>query len=104
MTTKLPNPHYPPEVSVKVSLLNFMITPEGLEEQLLNVVVEKERPDLASKKNELITENAELKKKGKELEDEILKLLAESKGDILDDEVLINTLAESKVREEVFLY
>mmetsp|Transcript_44078 Transcript_44078/g.42718 ORF Transcript_44078/g.42718 Transcript_44078/m.42718 type:complete len:110 (+) Transcript_44078:502-831(+) len=30
MTTKLRNPHYLPEVSTKVTLLNFMITPEGL--------------------------------------------------------------------------
>ena len=37
MTTKLPNPHYLPEVSVKVTLLNFMITPEGLEDQLLSL-------------------------------------------------------------------
>ena len=29
ITTKLPNPHYLPEVAVKVTLLNFMITPEG---------------------------------------------------------------------------
>lgn len=35
MTTKLRNPHYLPEVSVKVTLLNFMITPEGLQDQLL---------------------------------------------------------------------
>jgi hypothetical protein len=39
MTTKLRNPHYPPEVSVKVSLLNFFVTSEGLEEQLLGTVV-----------------------------------------------------------------
>ena len=39
MTSKLANPHYPPEVSVKVSLLNFFVTPEGLEEQLLDTTV-----------------------------------------------------------------
>ena len=39
MTSKLANPHYPPEVSVKVSLLNFFVTPEGLEEQLLDITV-----------------------------------------------------------------
>jgi dynein heavy chain len=39
MTTKVRNPHYPPEVSVKVSLLNFFVTPEGLEDQLLGTVV-----------------------------------------------------------------
>ena len=39
ITTKLPNPHYLPETAVKVTLLNFMITPEGLEDQLLGTVV-----------------------------------------------------------------
>lgn len=43
ITTKLRNPHYLPELATKVSLLNFMITPEGLEEQLLGIVVAKER-------------------------------------------------------------
>ena len=35
ITTKLRNPHYLPEVSVKVTLLNFMITPAGLGDQML---------------------------------------------------------------------
>lgn len=43
ITTKLRNPHYLPEIATKVSLLNFMITPEGLEDQLLGIVVAKER-------------------------------------------------------------
>ena len=34
MTTKLPNPHYAPETAVKVTLLNFTITQEGLEDQV----------------------------------------------------------------------
>jgi len=45
ITTKLRNPHYLPEVATKVLLLNFMITPEGLEDQLLGIVVTKERSD-----------------------------------------------------------
>jgi len=32
MTTKLPNPLYPPEVCIKVTLINFTVTFEGLEE------------------------------------------------------------------------
>ncbi|CAL1288615.1 unnamed protein product, partial [Larinioides sclopetarius] len=43
ITTKLRNPHYLPEISTKVSLINFMITPEGLEDQLLGIVVAQER-------------------------------------------------------------
>ena len=39
ITTKLRNPHYTPELCTKVSLINFMITVDGLEDQLLGVVV-----------------------------------------------------------------
>ena len=53
MTSNLPNPHYAPEVGGK-SLLNFAITPVGLEDQLLGVVVAEERPDMAEKKNSLV--------------------------------------------------
>jgi hypothetical protein len=39
MTTKLRNPHYLPETAVKVALLNFMITFEGLQDQLLGKLI-----------------------------------------------------------------
>ena len=96
ITTKLRNPHYRPEVCVKVTLLNFTITPDGLEDQLLGLVVEKERPDLAKAKNQLVISNAKMKKELYELESKILFLLSNSEGNILDDENLINTLAQSK--------
>jgi dynein heavy chain len=35
ITTKLSRPHYAPEVCVKVAMLNFMVTEEGLEDQML---------------------------------------------------------------------
>ena len=41
MTTKMPNPHYAPEICIKVTLINFTVTQEGLEEQLLADVVVK---------------------------------------------------------------
>ncbi|GAX80571.1 hypothetical protein CEUSTIGMA_g8008.t1 [Chlamydomonas eustigma] len=97
MTTKMRNPHYAPEVSVKVSLLNFFVTSEGLEEQLLGTVVTEERPDLANLKNQLVVSNAKMKKELKDIEDKILFMLSNSQGNILDDEELINTLAQSKV-------
>lgn len=39
MTTTLPNPHYSPETFVKVTIINFAITPSGLEEQMLAQIV-----------------------------------------------------------------
>ncbi|KAL0019092.1 hypothetical protein WJX77_000912 [Trebouxia sp. C0004] len=96
MTSKLANPHYPPEVSVKVSLLNFFVTPEGLEEQLLDTTVFQERPDLSEMKSNLMVNNARMKAELSLLEDTILQMLSASQGNILDDENLINTLAVSK--------
>lgn len=62
ITTKLRNPHYLPEISTKVTLLNFMITYEGLSDQLLGILVKKERPDLEREKERLIMEGASNKK------------------------------------------
>lgn len=58
MTTTLPNPHYSPETSVKVTILNFAITPFGLEEQMLNQFISLELPDLQKKKDMIVQQNA----------------------------------------------
>ncbi len=100
MTTKLANPHYAPEVQVKVSLLNFTITLGGLEEQLLGVVVAEELPELAQQKANLVVQNAAMNRQLYDIESEILYLLSNSKGNILDDTVLIETLAQSKKTSE----
>lgn len=97
LTTKLPNPHYLPEVSIKVTLINFTVTMEGLESQLLGDVVKFERPDIEQRKVSLMLSMAEDKKLLAQLEARILQMLSESEGNILDDEVLINTLSESKM-------
>ncbi|XP_015413618.1 PREDICTED: dynein heavy chain 11, axonemal [Myotis davidii] len=44
--TKLANPHYKPELQAQTTLLNFTVTEDGLEAQLLAEVVSIERPDL----------------------------------------------------------
>ena len=102
VTTKLRNPHYMPEVSVKVTLLNFMITPEGLQDQLLGIVVAKERPELQQEKERLVLEAADNKRQLKDIEDQILKTLSESEGNILDDQSAIDVLGEAKkVSDEI---
>ena len=81
----------------QVTLLNFTITQEGLEDQLLGITVAKERADLQELKDQLVISNAKMAAQLKDIESSILKLLSESSGNILDDEGLINTLAQSKV-------
>ena len=95
--TKLSNPHYKPEIAAQTTLLNFMITLDGLEEQLLGLVVKKERPDLEEQKAELIEQQNGFKLKLKALEDELLYRLSSSQGDILEDIELIEGLERAKV-------
>ena len=100
ITTKLSNPHYTPEISTKAAVVNFAVKKDGLEAQLLGIVVMNEKPELESSKSELTKAVAAGKKQLEELEDEILKLLSESTGNLLDDEGLVNTLQQSKVTSE----
>ena len=75
LTTVLANPHYSPETAVKVTLINFMVTQDGLEEQILADTVAEEKPELEKEKNRLIVEGAENTRRLKELEDRILRVL-----------------------------
>ena len=94
--TKLSNPHYPPEVQAETTLVNFSVTQDGLDEQLLALVVKFERPDLAAQRSALIMQQNLFTIKVKELEDQILLRLADAQGDITENRALIEELELSK--------
>lgn len=96
LQTKLSNPHYKPEIQAETQLINFMVTEDGLEEQLLALVVKKERPDLEEQKAQLIKQQNEFKIRLKELEDNLLERLSKAEGDILGDIALIENLEITK--------
>ena len=96
LTTKLKNPHYLPEVAVKVTLLNFMITNEGLRDQLLGTVVKRERSELEVERHRLVLAGASNAARLKELEEKILQVMSTSKADILNDEHAVDVLSASK--------
>ena len=73
-----------------------MITMEGLQDQLLGIVVARERPELEEEKSQLIMQSAENKRQLKEIEDKILEVLSSSEGNILEDETAIEVLSSSK--------
>jgi GNAT superfamily N-acetyltransferase len=53
LQTKLPNPHYRPEIQAQCTLVNFIATESGLQDQLLARVVNEEKAELEKRKQEL---------------------------------------------------
>lgn len=92
MHSKLANPHYPPEIQAECTIINFTVTESGLEDQLLSLVVKKERPDLAATKEELVQQQNEFKITLANLEKGLLKQLQEAKGDLTENIELIESL------------
>jgi len=54
LQTKMINPHYKPETAAQCTIVNFIVTESGLEDQLLAMVVRAEKPDLEQTKEELV--------------------------------------------------
>ncbi len=96
LCTKLPNPHYGPEISGKTMIINYAVTQQGLQEQLLNVTVRHERPDLEEERERLVLTMSDSKTLLKQLEDTLLRELASAQGNILDNAALIETLDNTK--------
>ncbi|XP_039572044.1 dynein heavy chain 17, axonemal isoform X2 [Passer montanus] len=94
--TRCFNPHYKPEVQAQCTLINFLVTREGLEDQLLAAVVARERPDLEALKASLTKSQNEFKIRLKELEDSLLARLSAAGGDFLRDTALVENLEITK--------
>ena len=97
MTSKMANPHYLPELSIKVTLINFTVTRKGLEDQLLEEVVKHEKPEIEAQKEQTMLSINNSKKMISDLETSILNLVKDAGNDILDNDILVNKLDESKV-------
>jgi dynein heavy chain len=95
-TTRLPNPHYSPEMSAKVTIIDFTVTAVGLEDQLLGKLILKEKHELEEQRQALVEEVTSYKKKIKQLEDDLLFRLSNSTGNLLDDVELIDVLNNTK--------
>ena len=67
---------------IQPSYACIAICTQGLEDQLLALLVNKERPDLEETKTQLIIQNTEFTIKLKQLEDELLYKLSTAEGDI----------------------
>lgn len=81
--TKLANPHYKPEMQAQTTLINFTVTRDGLEDQLLAEVVKAERPDLEELKADLTRQQNDFKITLNSLEDSLLSKFVENSIPIL---------------------
>ncbi|XP_073166984.1 dynein axonemal heavy chain 9 isoform X10 [Lepidochelys kempii] len=94
--TKLANPHYQPEMQAQCTLINFTVTRDGLEDQLLAAVVSMERPDLEELKSDLTKQQNGFKITLKTLEDNLLSRLSSASGNFLGDTALVENLEITK--------
>ncbi|XP_075778340.1 dynein axonemal heavy chain 11 isoform X2 [Pelodiscus sinensis] len=94
--TKLANPHYQPELQAQTTLINFTVTKDGLEDQLLAEVVSVERPDLEKLKSVLTKQQNDFKIELKHLEDDLLLRLSAAEGSFLGDMELVEKLESTK--------
>ena len=53
-----------------------MITPEGLQDQILGMAVKNERPDLEEEKTQLVLQSAENQRQLSDIEDRIIKVIS----------------------------
>ena len=97
--TKISNPHYKPEIVAQCTLINFIVTEKGLEDQLLAMVVNIEQPELEESIRKYVTEINELEAELINKEDDVLRKLSEAdEATILDNIELINSLEQTKTR------
>lgn len=96
LQTRLSNPRFSPEVFATCTLINFIVTESGLEDQLLSKVVSLEQPVLEREKNDLVKAFNRYKIQLNELEDDLLFKLAEAPADILADDALVQGLEKTK--------
>ncbi|XP_056152723.1 LOW QUALITY PROTEIN: dynein heavy chain 9, axonemal [Lampris incognitus] len=94
--TKLASPHYQPELQAQCTLMNFTVTRDGLEDQLLAAVVSMERPDLEELKSDLTKQQNSFKITLKTLEDNLLSRLSSASGNFLGDTELVENLETTK--------
>ncbi|KAM6166251.1 LOW QUALITY PROTEIN: dynein axonemal heavy chain 14 [Erethizon dorsatum] len=97
LSTEIDNPHFLASVYNFVTVINFTVTFQSLQDQLLSTVVSHEVPHLEEQRSQLLEQIALDAITLEELEEKTLNLLQNSQGCVLDDEEIIDTLRKCKM-------
>lgn len=92
LSTRDPTAHFAPDICSRTTLVNFTVTQSSLRSQSLNDALKSERPDIDERRSNLIKVQGEFAVNLRHLERRLLQALNESRGNILDDDALIESL------------
>jgi dynein heavy chain 1, cytosolic len=96
LSTRDPSATFAPDICSRTTFVNFTVTQSSLQTQSLNDVLKSERPDVDERRSNLIKLQGEFKVHLRQLEKRLLQALNESRGNILDDDNVIETLETLK--------
>jgi len=94
--TRLSTPHFGAELQGLVALVDFTVTEAGLEDQLLRLFVQQERPKLLQQQSAVWKDKGCMSAELSRLEDRLLSLVASAKGELVANEDLIETLGKTQ--------
>ena len=100
MTSRLANPHFSPELAAKTTIIDFTVTQNGLEQQLLGRLISKEQKQLEEQLTQLQEDVTANTKVLQDSEDQLLARLGSGSGSLLDDAELIDVLSEIKLKSK----
>jgi dynein heavy chain 1, cytosolic len=96
LSTRDPSAAFAPDVCSRTTFINFTVTRSSLRTQSLNDVLKAERPDVDKRRTNLVKMQGEFDVNLRQLEKRLLQALNESRGNILDDDNVIQTLETLK--------
>jgi dynein heavy chain 1 len=96
LSTRDPSANFAPDICSRTTFVNFTVTQSSLQTQTLNEVLKSERPDVDERRSNLIKMQGEFAVHLRQLEKQLLKALNDSRGNILDDDRVIETLETLK--------
>ena len=89
LSTKNPGVKLTPDICSRVTLVNFTVTPAGLQSQSLSRILKCEKPEIEKQRNDILKLQGEQNVKLRGLEEKMLKEISAVEGNILDNDRVV---------------
>ena len=97
LSTRDPSFQFAPDLCGRVTFANFTVTPGSLTSQCLHHILKKERPEIEEQRSEMLKTQGEYLEKQRLLEQQLLEEISKAKGNILENDALIEQLEKLKM-------